>query len=464
MSGPLWAGRFESPPDAAMTRLTSSIAVDMRLLEQDLAATRAHARTLAAADLLTREDVADIDAACAGIATAWRAGDLKISNDDEDVHSLVERELTERIGETGSRIHAGRSRNDLVACDLRLWCKGTARALASQVGDLIGALLARAEEHTHTVMPGYTHLQRAQPITLAYHLLAHAFALVRDLDRFAAASDAADVSPLGAGALAGTTLDLDVSIAARELSFARVFDNAMDAVADRDFAADLIYACAMCGVHLSRLAEEIVTWCSAEWGFAGLPDEWSTGSSMMPQKRNPDLAELVRGRSAVTLAQLTGILALLKGLPLAYDRDLQEDKGFVFAASDVTSGCLAGARELVAHLEFDVERMEKAAGESATWATDVAETLVARGMPFRDAHRATGAAVAARERDPEAADAVPGPIEAPGIGVEEVRPPRPQDSVAARKSHGGPAGERVVEQIATLREVLTRRGQAGPVG
>ncbi|MEA2487595.1 MAG: argininosuccinate lyase, partial [Actinomycetota bacterium] len=275
-----WDGRFERGPHPSMFAFTRSIDVDLRLLPYDLAATKAHARTLVAAGLIAREDLSSIDAECDELAARYERGEPLAAANDEDVHSLVERILTERLGDTGARIHAGRSRNDLVATDLRLWCRDASAGLLDAVTRLIETIATFAEGQIDTLVPGYTHLQRAQPVSIAFHFLAHGFALSRDAARFRSAYEAADVSPLGAGALAGTTLPLDATVAARELGFGRVFDNAMDAVSDRDFASDLVYAASLCCLHLSRLAEEIVLWSSAEFGFVRLADEWSTGSSM----------------------------------------------------------------------------------------------------------------------------------------------------------------------------------------
>lgn len=449
----LWSGRFRSEPNPSLTRLTASIGLDLRLLEHDVAATMAHARTLSAAGLLGGDDVASIDAACAEIVREVRSGACEPGAGDEDVHSMVERLLTERLGDTGARIHAGRSRNDLVATDLRLWCKREAAETAAMIGDLIDALVAVAGRHTSTVMPGYTHLQRAQPVSLAFQLCAHGFALERDGRRFIAARRAADVCCLGAGALAGTTLELDPSVAAAELGFEEVFDNAMDAVADRDFAMDFIYACAVCGVHLSRLAEEIVLWTSSEFAFARLADEWSTGSSMMPQKRNPDPVELVRGRAAGAIADLTGLLTLVKALPLAYNRDLQEDKTFLFAAGDRMKMSLEAMTAVVGALSFDDSRLLEASGQAAMWATDLAERLVARGVPFRAAHDATGRLVAALEvEEMDLADA-PGELLTDhhrALEPGDVEVADPAVGLTARRNHGGPAPARVAEQLERL--------------
>ena len=452
----MWGGRFGGGPHSEMLALTESLSFDARLLEHDVASTKAHARVLAAAGLLEPEALGDLDAACAALIEEWTAGSLRPAPTDEDVHSLVERELTTRLPGIGNRIHAGRSRNDLVANDLRLWSRDAARSLRASVLDLIDALGERAGEHAESVMPGYTHLQRAQPVSLGFHLLAHAFALLRDAERFGTAERAADVCVLGAGALATNTLGLDPRIAAQELGSAASFDNAMDAVSQRDFACDLLYACALCATHLSRLSEEIVLWSSPEFGFVGLPDEWSTGSSMMPQKRNPDLAELTRGRAAVGIADLGALLTLLKGLPLAYNRDLQEDKQIVFSAVDRTRVCIRATAHLMGAVEFHTERMAEATRRGALWATDLAELLVTRSVPFREAHEATGRLVATLERrDLDLADADEALLKEhhPAFEASDVARADPRACLAARSGRGGPRLERVLEQV----EILGRR-------
>jgi argininosuccinate lyase len=454
MSSMPWGGRFERGPHPDLLALTASIGTDLRMLPQDLASTRAHARVLAAADLLAQKEVAQVDQVCEDLMKEWEAGTLIAGPGDEDVHSLVERLLTERLGETGRRIHAGRSRNDLVANDLRLWCRDAASEAIDDLRGLISLIADFGEAQADTLMPGYTHLQRAQSVSAGFHLMAHGFALLRDARRFTAAYEAADVNVLGAGALAGNTLGLDPEIATRELGLSGTFDNAMDAVSDRDFAADLVYACAVCGVHLSRLAEEIVLWTSSEFGFARLSDDWSTGSSMMPQKRNPDMAELIRGRASGGIASLAGLLALLKGLPLAYDRDLQEDKGYVFDAVDRLRGCIRGTTGLLGAIRFDKRRMAEAASGSGAWATDLAEALVRRGVPFRDAHDATGKLVAALETQRRGladldADELRGfhdRFEASDLDRAD-----PRSGLAARAGKGGTAPDRVAEQAARLR-------------
>lgn len=446
----LWSGRFERPPAGGMFEFSVSADVDMRLLPQDVAATKAHARVLEHAGLLEEADLDAIDRSLNELLEAWERGKVVPGPTDEDVHSLIERHLTETLGDLGRRIHAGRSRNDLVATDLRLWCREAAAELAASAGALTESICSLAEAHTETIMPGYTHLQRAQPVSLGFHLLAHGFGLARDVTRFRAACDAADVSALGAGALAGNGLGLDPYVATRHLGLTHTFDNAMDAVSDRDFAADLLYACALCCVHLSRLGEEIVLWTSSEFGFARLADEWSTGSSMMPQKRNPDAAELTRGRAAGAIADLNGLLVLLKGIPLAYDRDLQEDKAYVFRAADRTLECTVAVNGMLGALRFDRAVMAEAARGGAIWATDLAEALVARGVPFRTAHEEVGRLVARLERTGLS----------PGAELLAATPPfvaadayviAPEAGMRRRDSRGGTAPNRVTEQIEQLR-------------
>lgn len=453
---PLWSGRFAKRPDADLMRLTASIDIDIELLPYDLAVTKAHARALEKAGLLEPEAVVAVAGACDAIEAAWSAGEMAPLPEDEDVHSLVERLLTEALGETGRRIHAGRSRNDLVATDLRLWSIAAADELIVRLAALLEVIARTADDHRDTVMPGYTHLQRAQPVSLGFHLCAHGFAFARDATRMQAARAAADVSPLGAGALAGTTLPIDSAVAAGELGFSGRFANAMDAVSDRDFVCDLAYAAALCCVHLSRLAEEIVLWTSSEFGFAGLDDAWSTGSSMMPQKRNPDMAELIRGRAAPAVGELTALLVLLKGLPLAYDRDLQEDKALIFATVDRTLGCLEGMTGLLSSLTFDTTRLADAAAGGASWATDLAERLVARGVPFREAHETVGDLVARLEQDGATfADLTPDQLGTYGDAFEakDLEIASPARSLESRSNPGGTAPARVAEQTASLLEI-----------
>jgi argininosuccinate lyase len=348
---------------------------------------------------------------------------------DEDVHSYLERCLTERLGPLGRKVHAGRSRNDQVAVATRLWAKDVTRELALGVAAAQEALVACARANEGAVLPGYTHLQRAQPILLGHYLAAHAWMLERDAERLRAAHAAADECPLGAGALAGSSLPLDPKWTAAQLGFARSFDNTIDAVADRDFICDLLYACALGFVHLSRLAEEVIIFTSQEFAFAQLDDTIALGSSIMPQKKNPQVAEHVRGRAGVAIGRLAAMLAVCKGLPLAYDSDLQEDKELAFAQVASYDGALRATALLVAGLRFDTGRMREAAADGATVATDVAEALVRGGMPFREAHEQVASRIASGERFAE---------------------PTPEEAIAARDAPGGTSPRRVDEQLAAL--------------
>ena len=386
-SQPLWSGRLAGGLDPAILDFTASLAVDRRLLPYDLRASAVHVRMLARQGLI---EGAQADA----IVAALGAVEVEDDATDEDVHSAIERLL----GELGPRVHAGRSRNDQVQTAMRLWVKDACGQLIEGVRGLAGALLDRAEADGDALLPGYTHGQRAQPVWLGQHLAAHVWALTRDGRRLSQVREAADVCPLGAGALAGSSLPLDPEWVASELGFARSFANSMDAVADRDYVAGLSYACALCMVHLSRIGEELVLWTGSEYGFAELDDSAATGSSMMPQKKNPDAAELVRGKAGTAIGRLAGLLATLKGLPLTYNRDLQEDKRASFDQVDDLAGAMRALEVCMRGLRFDRERMAAAAGDGRTVATDVAEALVREGVPFRDAHEQVAARVAAGER------------------------------------------------------------------
>jgi len=449
---PLWGGRFEEAPAADAMTFTRNT-VDRRLLPQDLRATRAHCEALARAGLLEAGErdrlVQEVDRLLEEADT----GTFPFEEEDEDVHLAVERVLTERLGDLGARMHAGRSRNDLVVTDLRLWVKEGAAGLARRARELAGALADRAEEHTETPLPAYTHLQRAQPSTLAHHLLAHAFPLARDAERLERAGAGADVSALGAGAATGSTLSLDRDVTASALGFARTFENSIDAVSDRDFALDLLSACLSTAVHVSRLGEDLVLWCSREFGFARPADAYATGSSMMPQKRNPDVAELARAQAGRVLGDLVHLATVLKGLPLAYDRDLQEDKAAVFDAHDALAPALEAMAGMVRTLSFDVERMAAAASDPDLLATDLAEHLVARGVPFREAHGVVGRLVARLEGEGRTIRDV-GPEEWAAVHAELAEPPDLSGSAEARSAPGGPSSASTREQIARLRAAL----------
>ena len=405
-----WGGRFGEEPDPLIDRFTRSLAVDSRLLREDIAGSRAYAKALVGAGVLTGEEQLLTDQALQEIETEFSddhrppvadkfppplAGEGRVgASPPEDIHMAVEHRLREKLGPLGGKLHTGRSRNDQVAVDLRLYVKTAGVQLLEAISTLEATLIVRAEEHLDTVMPGYTHTQRAQPVLLAHHLLAYVEMLRRDHGRVRDALNRADVSPLGAGALAGSGFPIDRAALAEELGFAMAAANSLDAVGDRDFVLELMAACSMAMVHLSRLCGEIVLWTSAEFAFASLPDALASGSSMMPNKKNPCAAELVRAKSGRVAGDLVNLLMVLKGLPLAYNRDLQEDKEALFDAVDTTLSCLQVTARLVAGLRFDREAMRSAALAGYTLATEVADYLSRKGMPFRDAHRVVGQLVA----------------------------------------------------------------------
>jgi argininosuccinate lyase len=389
----VWEGRLGSATDPRVEAYTGSLPVDRRLHREDVEGSLAHAAMLRAVGLLSAADHRAIVSGLRAVLRELEHGEFVAHPADEDVHTAVERRLHEIAGPVAGRLHTARSRNDQVATDLRLWCRRRAAELALACAALQEALLRRAAEHRLTPMPGYTHTQRAQVVSLAHHLLAHVEALQRDAERCLAAARRADVLPLGSGALAGTTLPIDRRVPQRELGFARLSANSLDAVSDRDFAVELVAACALLMVHLSRLAEELVLWTTSEFGFAELPDSHSTGSSLMPQKKNADVCELARARTGRVIGDLVALLTVLKALPLAYDRDLQEDKEPLFDAVDTAAQTAAVLTEVVARVRFDAAAMRRAASDPMLLATDVAEHLVARGLPFREAHLLVGAAV-----------------------------------------------------------------------
>ncbi len=389
----LWHGRLGGGTAAEVMAFTASLSVDRRLADDDLAGSRAHVRGLGRGGLLTEEEVATLVAALDRVEHELRTGTFAFTDDDEDIHTAVERRVTEIAGDVGAKLHTGRSRNDQVATDLRLYARRAVAAVATGVLELQEVLRVRAVEVGDAYLPGYTHLQRAQPVLLAHHLLAHGWALARDVDRLLGSGARADVSPLGAGALAGSSLALDPAGTAEDLGFAGVFDNSLDAVSDRDFVAEVLFDLALLGVHLSRMGEELVLWSTEEFGFAVLDDAYATGSSMLPQKKNPDVAELARGKAGRLVGNLTGLLVTLKGLPLSYNRDLQEDKEPLFDSVEQTTLALAAMTGMLRSVHFDLGRMQQAADGPASAAVDLAEWLVGRGMPFRQAHAVVGALV-----------------------------------------------------------------------
>jgi argininosuccinate lyase len=461
--GRLWGGRFDETPDAAAWRLGRSVEFDRRLWAEDLAGSRAHADELHRVGVLETADHSAILSGLETIAGEFAEGRFPWRESDEDLHGAIERRLIELRGDAGGRLRAGRSRNDQIANDLRAWCADAASRLIGRVRVLQEALADQAEAHLETICPGYTHLQRAQPTTLAQHLLAHAWAVDRDGDRLADARRRMLAgSPLGAGALSGSTLGLDPARYAAALGYEGVAPNAMDAVADRDFAVELLAACATLAVHCSRLGEEVVLWTTEEFGWARIGDAFSTGSSVMPQKRNPDVAELARGKTGRVVGGLVSLLTLLKGLPLAYNRDLQEDKEPVFEAVDALDLVLPAMSGTVRSLEFDRERLRTAGGGGAALATDLAEALVRAGLPFRAAHEQIGELVAALEREDRTLDdADPGELaeRLEHLDADEISALLdPAQAVERRDTSLGPAPARVREQLDALRD---RVGEPG---
>ena len=389
----MWSGRLGSRTSRRVEEYTIGIDVDRRLYAEDIDASIAHLHMLRKVGLVSAADARLIESGLRDIRREFERHEFAIVLGDEDIHAAIERRLFETVGDVAGRLHTGRSRNDQVVTDLRMYAKRVCRELMLLIASLQETLTRRAQQHRTTLMPGYTHGQRAQVVSLAHHLLAYVEMLQRDIGRLEDAHDRCDVLPLGSGALAGSTLPLDRRAVAEELSFASISANSLDAVSDRDFVVELTAACALTMVHLSRLAEEVVLWTSSEYSFAELPDSHATGSSLMPQKKNPDVLELVRGRSARTIADLSGLLILLKGLPLAYNRDLQEDKTALFDAVDTTMASLAAVTDVMRVLRFKRAEMRAAASDPGLLATDVAEYLVVRGMPFRAAHQLVAAAV-----------------------------------------------------------------------
>jgi argininosuccinate lyase len=451
-----------------MHALGVSTGVDWVLAGHDLRASEAHARVLHRAGLLTGDQLAGLLAGLAGLRADVASGSFRAAPEDEDVHSALERGLVERVGpDLGGRLRAGRSRNDQVATLLRMHLRDAAAQVAGHVCDLVAALAAQAAAHPRAVMPGRTHLQHAQPVLLAHHLQAHGWALLRDVDRIRDWDARADASPYGSGALAGSTLGLDPAAVAAELGFSRPVENSVDGTSARDVAAELTWVMAMTAVDVSRLAEEVVLWATAEFGFVRLADAWSTGSSIMPQKKNPDIAELARGKAGRVIGDLAGLLATLKGLPLAYNRDLQEDKAACLDAVDQVRLVLPAMAGLVATLRFEVDRMAGLAPAGFALATDVAEWLARRGVPFRDAHEVVGRLVRACEaRGVDLGDLADDELVAlhPALTPDVRGVLSVEAAVAARDAVGGTAPVRVDEQRAllldrleTARRATTRR-------
>jgi argininosuccinate lyase len=452
----LWGGRFEGGPAAALAALSASVQFDWVLAPYDIAGSRAHARALHRADLLHDDQLADLLEGLDRLEADVASGAFTATPDDEDVHTALERGLIERVGtDLGGRIRAGRSRNDQVATLYRMYLRDRSREIANGVLDLADALVARAAEQPEAPMPGRTHLQHAQPVLLAHHLQAHAQALLRDVDRLVDWDRRADESPYGSGALAGSSLGLDPQAVARELGFTASSDNSIDGTASRDVVAEIAFVLAMTAVDVSRLAEEVVIWTTAEFGFAVLDDAYATGSSIMPQKKNPDVAELARGKAGRLIGDLAGLLSTLKGLPLAYNRDLQEDKEPVIDAVTQLGLVLPAMTGLVATMRFDTARMAALAPAGFSLATDVAEWLVRQGVPFRAAHELAGACVrAAEERGVDLADLSDDELAAisPALTPQVREVLDVAGSLASRNGRGGTAPVRVAEQRTRLQQ------------
>jgi argininosuccinate lyase len=453
-----WGGRFAEGPSAIMAAINASIGFDRKMWRQDIQGSLAHAAMLAHVGIITAEDEAAIRNGLGKIAARIEAGDFPFDDALEDIHMNIEARLTETIGEAGKRLHTGRSRNDQVALDVRLWVRDAIDGLSGQITDVMRALVARAEEHAGSVMPGFTHLQPAQPVTFGHHMLAYVEMLSRDLSRLADCRARLNESPLGAAALAGTGFAIDRHMTAKALGFDRPMRNSLDAVASRDFAAEFLFCCAMCNTHLSRLAEEIVIWTNPYFGFVKLSDAFTTGSSIMPQKRNPDAAELVRGKTGRVIGALIGLMTVMKGLALTYFKDMQEDKEGIFDAAETLTLSLAATAGMVRDMKPQPERLAAAAGAGFSTATDLADWLVrSLKMPFRDAHHVTGTLVAKAEARG---------VDLSGLTLAEMQAVEPritqgvfdvltvQASVRSRISYGGTAPANVAAMAAEWKAKL----------
>ena len=460
-----WSDRFESALDPAIARFNASIGFDIRLLPQDLTGSIAHARMLAATGIITAAEAAQLVEGLEQIRREAAAGDFQPGIADEDVHFAVERRLIEIAGDVGKKLHTARSRNDQVGTDIRLYLRDRIQLLRQQLVEFQGVLLDLADRHVETLIPGYTHLQRAQPVSLAHHLLAYFQMARRDWERLGEVAARTNISPLGCGALAGTTFPIDRDFTARELGFTEIYENSLDGVSDRDFAVEFLSAASLIMVHLSRLSEEIVLWASQEFGFLTLNDSCATGSSIMPQKKNPDVPELVRGKTGRVFGHLQGLLVLLKGLPLAYNKDLQEDKEAIFDGVDTVTACLEAMTILLRDgIEFRSDRLAEAVASDFSNATDVADYLAARGVPFREAYNLVGKVVRtcltsgkllkdlSLEEWQQLHPAFAGDIYA-AISPKQV--------VAARNSHGGTGFVRVRAALARAREQLANCNHSG---
>jgi argininosuccinate lyase len=453
----LWSGRFDKNTDALTDEFNASIAFDSRMYKEDIEGSRAHAAMLGRQGIIPPGEAETIRETLLEILADVESGKIRFSAADEDIHMAVETELTRRAGETGKRLHTARSRNDQVALDIRMYLKRETREIIGLCLDLLSIFVKKAQENVDTIMPAYTHLQRAQPSTFAHHMMAYANMLRRDILRLRDCIERMDEMPLGSGALCGTTYNIDRGFVAGELGFSRVTQNSLDGVSDRDFAIELLSALSIMMMHLSRLSEEIILWCSWEFKFIELDDAFSTGSSIMPQKKNPDIAELVRGKTGRVYGDLITLLTVMKALPLAYNKDMQEDKEPVFDALDTAKKCLPVFAAMLDTLRLRPENMKTAAQRGFINATDCADYLVKKGLPFRDAYTAVGRLVRRCEETDDTLDTLPLKVyrEISELFGEDIYGAISLETcVGQRKSPGGPAPESVLKQIAYIRNFI----------
>ncbi len=462
MEKKLWGGRFTGELSSVTEKLTVSVHYDSRLYRHDINGSRAHASMLARIGILSEKELDSILGGLSTIEKEIEDGVFEFSSKLEDVHMNIESRLTALIGEAGKKLHTARSRNDQITLDMRLYVREECDKIAALLCDLVDRLAELAKEHIDIIMPGYTHLQIAQPLRLSHHLLAHAWALSRDLNRIESARKAANVCPLGAGALAGVNYPTDREFVGRTLGFDSITLNSMDSVADRDYILDFLYACSVIGLHLSRFCEELVLWSGFEFGFVRLSDAVTTGSSIMPQKKNPDIAELVRGKSGRLIGNIVTLMTLIKGLPMAYNRDMQEDKEPLFDSADTTALAILGVTEMMKNIEFNKDRMEAAARRGYSTATDLADFLAIKGVPFRSAHEIVGSIVAyceSNNRDFFALSLEELKTFSPVFDAEAVALLSPQGSAERKQSIGSTARKEVLRQIDAL-EALTKKSRA----
>jgi argininosuccinate lyase len=461
--GQLWHGRFDTGPAEELVAFTESLGYDRRLIFDDIACSKAHARGLHRAGLLDESELGAVLGGLDSVEIEFRAGDLVFIASDEDVHTAIERRVTELVGAPGAKLHTGRSRNDQVATAFRRYVLRELAVIQDRLLVLVEVLARRADEagmgEDAVYLPGYTHLQHAQPVLLAHHLMAHAWALLRDVDRVTDCIRRTDVSPLGAGALAGSSLPLDPDATAADLGFGGRFENSLDATSDRDFVAEALFVLSLVGLHMSRMGEEVVLWTTDEFGFAVLDDAYATGSSMLPQKKNPDIAELARGKAGRLIGNLAGFLATMKSLPLAYNRDLQEDKEPLFDALDTVRLGLGAMAGLYRTIRFQADRMTAAADSPFAAATDLAELLVVDGVPFREAHGIVGALV--RRSLQDQTPLVELVAAEPGLGERAVALLEPGRSVRQRTTPGGAGPVPVAEQRIRLQQRIDEARSAG---